>query len=239
VPDIDKLVTILRESQLADKVVSSRKVGFPLDSEAFGSSWTVDDFDYVTTPGAEDHYIMVGANKTLPVPATGGRIQIDDTGDGVETSLCKDLNDSVPVNSPNQVDVRFRQQQVIDNLQTHHFVGLFAQMPQGNPLTLPVDGVYFIASNAGSANNWTAVCRAFNVESSQLTSVQVDIGVDHVFEIMVVNNVAQFFIDGLLEATITTNIPTANLRMGSGVIGRDATPFGFQMDSYLLWSERQ
>jgi len=237
VPDITQLVTILRESQLANEVVSARKIGFPLSSEAFGSSFFVDDFMYNLIPS--QNWLLEGANQTMPPDVIGGRVQVDDTGDGVRVSVCKTTNVLLPVNSPNEVIVRFRSKQVIDNLNTHQFIGLFGVLPSGNPLVNPLDAVFFRASAGGTAVNWEAVTRALNVESSQATSVQADLDTDHVYEIEIINNIAQFFIDGLLEATITTNIPTAGLRLAVGAIGRNVTPFGVQLDSALIWNSRQ
>jgi len=236
VPDITQLVTILRESQLANEVVSARKIGFPLDSEGFGSSFLVDDFMYNNPPSQD--WFLEGANQSMPTDVVGGRVQVDDTGDGVRVSVCKTTNVLLPVNSPNQVIVRFRSKQVIDNLNTHQFIGLVNTLPSGNPLTNPTDGVFFRASNGGSGVVWEAITRAFNVESSLATSVIADLDSDHTFEIEVINNIAQFFIDGLLQATLTTNIPSVGLRMAMGAIGRDATPFGVQLDSALIWNTR-
>lgn len=235
-PDITQLVTILRESQLANEVVSARKIGFPLDSEGFGSSFFLDDFMY-NLPPTQD-WLLEGANQTMPTDVIGGRVQVDDTGDGVRISVCKTTNVLLPVNSPNQVIVRFRSKQVIDNLNTHQFVGLFNVLPSGNPLINPTDGVFFRASNAGTAVVWEAVTRALNVESSQATAVIADLDSDHVFEIEVINNEAKFFIDGLLQATINTNIPAVGLRLAMGAIGRVASPFGVQLDSALIWNTR-
>jgi len=234
VPDIDKLVTILNESQLADKVVPARKLGFPLDSDAMASCWVVDDFDYSVLP--QDKWELEGANQTLPTPVVGGAIQVDDAGDGTRVRVTKNLNMVIRVPSPNESQVRFRSQLVIDNLNTHNLIGLFGALPSGNPLVNPLDGVYFRASNGGSGVVWTAVTRAFNIESTFNTSVIADLN-KHNFEIVIAEGVVTFFIDGLLEATLSTNIPTADLFMGVVQIGRSAGAFGVQVDSALLWNK--
>lgn len=235
-PDLDKLVTILKESQLADKVVSSRKIGFPLDSDAMGSSFLIDDFMYSVIP--TENWFMEGTNKTMPTNVIGGRLQVDDSGDGIRIHVCKTKNVSLPVNSPNQVVVRIRQKQVLNNLNTHQVLGLINDLPASNPLVNTVDGVFFRASNGAGAVNWTCVCRAFNVETNQASAVLCDLNVDHSFEIQVINNSAQFFIDGLLQATINTNVPSALLRLATITIGRSAGTFGFQLDSAMIWNAR-
>lgn len=72
----------------------------------------------------------------------------------------------------------------------------------------PDDGVYFRHSLNG---NYIAVCRATNVESVVDTAIAAATPTDHDFAIVFETASAKFYIDGVLKATITTNIPTANL----------------------------
>ena len=72
----------------------------------------------------------------------------------------------------------------------------------------PDDGVYFRHSLDG---NYIAVCRASNVESVVDTAIAAATPTDHDFAIVFETASAKFYIDGVLKATITSNIPTADL----------------------------
>jgi hypothetical protein len=78
--------------------------------------------------------------------------------------------------------------------------------------TSPADGVFFRYTHSVNSGKWEAVCRASSVETATDTGVTADLNW-HRFEI--ITNAGwtsiDFKIDGSLVATVTTNIPTADL----------------------------
>lgn len=72
------------------------------------------------------------------------------------------------------------------------------------------DGAFFRYIHSENGGNWTAVCRANNVETSADTGIAAVAGTWYVLRV-VVNAAASsvaFYIDGTLRATIITNIPS-------------------------------
>lgn len=90
---------------------------------------------------------------------------------------------------------------------------------QSSDLT-PIDGAFFRAAGAG---NWFAVCRAASVETAVDTG-QALTDVWKVFEVRPAGtNVVEFKIDGVLVATIQTDIPTASVAVVVGTFDDGAS----------------
>jgi hypothetical protein len=77
--------------------------------------------------------------------------------------------------------------------------------------TIHVDGVYFYYDQ--TFTTWQCVCRSNNVQTIVSSSVTVATNVFQSLKIIVTNNTqALFYIDDVLVATITTNIPSGSGR---------------------------
>lgn len=80
---------------------------------------------------------------------------------------------------------------------------------------LPVDGVYFYSNNGGA---WQCVARANNIETPIFTSLVPALGDWHTFAIRLTDTLAEFWIDGVLQASISTNVPSGPGRLtGYGI----------------------
>lgn len=82
----------------------------------------------------------------------------------------------------------------------------------------PTHGAYFRYTHSVNGGRWQAVCRASNVETAVDTGVAAATGGNGTFEIRFSadGNTVTFFIDDVLVATITTNLPALSTSMGFG-----------------------
>lgn len=77
----------------------------------------------------------------------------------------------------------------------------------------PTDGVYFRHALNG---NIIAVCRSAGVETTVDTAIAAATPTEHDFAIAFDSGNARFYIDGVLKATITTNIPSVDMTIFFG-----------------------
>ncbi len=107
----------------------------------------------------------------------------------------------------------------------------------------PVDGVFFRADGNGGVTNWEAVCRAGGVETPFDTGQAVD-DVWRVFEIRQHGtDVVTFLIDGVVVATIQSDIPSdVNLDLVQQIlddgVGTPASDFYMFLDYTQLDGDR-
>ena len=87
------------------------------------------------------------------------------------------------------------------------------------------NGMYILA-NLGNSPNWQCETRAANAPTTTVSSVAITFGAWHTAQIL--TNAAwtsvQFFLDGTLLATNTTNIPTVLCAPGIGSEGFTGVP---------------
>lgn len=85
--------------------------------------------------------------------------------------------------------------------------------------TPAVPTIAFRAANSTDVN-WQAVCSTGSSQTTVNTGVAVSTAASHVFEIAYDGTNVYFYIDGVLVATISTNIPTAASTLGnSSLVG--------------------
>lgn len=87
----------------------------------------------------------------------------------------------------------------------------------------PTNGIYFRYNHATNSGNFQCVCREGGTETTINTSVGGHNGVAH--ELMFVGNGAgyEFFIDGVSQGSITTNVPATYGAMGASLVGSAGT----------------
>ena len=103
----------------------------------------------------------------------------------------------------------------------------------------PVDGCFFRYSHGLNAGRFQAVCRANNVETVSDTGVEVTAGRWYKREVTVnaAGTSAEFKIDNVVVATLTTNIPIASgreLGFGSATVRTAGTAAVSAIDHDLL-----
>jgi hypothetical protein len=85
---------------------------------------------------------------------------------------------------------------------------------------LPTDAAYFRATNGAA---WQCVTRRNDVESTINTSINPTVGVWRTFSIRLSATLAEFWIDGVLQASITTNLPGGAGRETGVMMGAQKT----------------
>lgn len=107
------------------------------------------------------------------------------------------------------------------------YIGIHTQPASDQP---PSDGIYFSFSGTG---NWLAVTRQADTETSTDTGVAQSTSFK-TFEILTNSDATSitFYIDGALEATHSTNIPTAAVYFGINVVTADSTARGLDCDYF-------
>jgi hypothetical protein len=87
--------------------------------------------------------------------------------------------------------------------------------------TNPTDGAFFRRDTAFGDTNWLAITRSNNAETQTNTGVAFDTTAFHKFRIVITPGVrVEFYIDGTLVATHTTNIPRSTV---GGIVGITVT----------------
>jgi len=97
----------------------------------------------------------------------------------------------------------------------------------------PTDGIFFRASGIG---NWYAVTRAATVETTTDAGIAQSATTFRTFK-FVTNSAGtsvEFYIDGVLKATHTTNIPTADIEPEYQANTTTATYYGVAVDYFYL-----
>jgi hypothetical protein len=81
---------------------------------------------------------------------------------------------------------------------------------EANNLTQINDGIFFRYTHSVNTGKWEAVCRASGNETSIDTGITANAGAWQALKIIVnsAGTTASFYIDGLLVASISTNLPT-------------------------------
>ena len=101
---------------------------------------------------------------------------------------------------------------------------------------VPVDGVYFEYSESSSPN-WKLVAKNNSVATTVTSSIAADAttGINHIFTIIVTNGIkADFYIDGVLAGTITTNIPaTRDTTISAYIVKTVGTTNRFMTFDYI------
>lgn len=122
--------------------------------------------------------------------------------------------------------------------QCRHFYGVFSALPTAaNPPVEPADGIYFRRSDAGGAVNWFAVARTASVETAVDTGVLGDVNM-HDFVIFKSGSVVFFFIDGVLKATISTNVPASAQFEGLVWVTLEAVAKSDKLDTIIVYNAR-
>lgn len=219
---------IYTPEQLEDEIIEARSLISPNKSFFF-----YDEMFYNAGPTA--NYELEGTfavstavggviAETSGVIA-GNRARVNHTTSQRDINPAKDTNCIMKFRTDNTVQVR-------------HFIGFFDALPtNANPPVEPANGIYFRRTDAAAGGNWFAVTRNTNVETAVDTGIAAD-AVDHEFKIIIRGSIIKFFIDGVLKATITTNIPTANLFHGFVWVTTEAVAKTDRIDSLLIWSKR-
>lgn len=98
----------------------------------------------------------------------------------------------------------------------------------------PVDGIFFRFVANGSNLNWECVTSAASVQTAVDSGVVVTLNNFQVFEITMNSTQAQFAINGVTVATITTNLPsTGNLFGAEGIIIKTAAGTAVETNMYI------
>lgn len=123
-------------------------------------------------------------------------------------------------------------------LQVNHFIGLFSALPTAaSPPVEPSDGAYFRALHAGAAVNWFAVSRVGASETAVDTGILGDASM-HNFEIRKTSGKIIYLIDGVIVATITTNISATTVSAGMVTVTREAVFKTQTLDTIDIWGKR-
>jgi hypothetical protein len=108
----------------------------------------------------------------------------------------------------------------------------------------PTDGIYFEYSNTVNAGDWTATCKGGGVQTQVDSGVQVTAGTFFRLKIQGADALAPvlFFVNNAQIASISTNIPVAQLGLGFQMkknantllrnFGVDLVYFGFAFSSF-------
>lgn len=98
----------------------------------------------------------------------------------------------------------------------------------------PTDGMYFRLLANGVNTTWECVTSAGGVRTSVDSGITITINNFQIFEIVSVTDNVQFLIDGVLAATITTNVPfTGQLFGPEGVIFKTANGTALETNMYI------
>lgn len=89
-----------------------------------------------------------------------------------------------------------------------YIIGLYGSTIGADTATLPINGIYFAAT---TTPNWLAITRMNNVETMTDTGVATSSTTFQRMRIEVTTTSVNFFINGSMVASHTTNIPSANL----------------------------
>lgn len=106
-------------------------------------------------------------------------------------------------------------------------------MPVNAGATAPTDGIFFRYTDAVNGGRWECVCRVGGVETATDSGVAPNFGAYDNLEILV-NNAATscaFYINDVLKATVTTNIPVG---VGVGANTHIAKTLGVTPTLYLV-----
>lgn len=189
----------------------------------------MDEFVYPNPP--TEHYLQEGA-FSAPT-AIGGVIQMDgasNTGDRARIGVCG--GGGITLLKPTSELVLRMRLQRIGSSTYHFFFGGMDIIPTGSPAATPDNFLGFRQINDGS--NVFAVARNGGVETAVDLGVTLSVPLSE-YAIIVTNGTAQFFIDDVLKATISTNIPAVNIQwhvvMITDHIGGNQ---GFLLDSLLI-----
>lgn len=119
------------------------------------------------------------------------------------------------------------------------FIGAFSGLPTAaSPPVEPANGVYFRLKGVAGTEHYFAVARAGGVETAVDTGLQRTSGDFVDFRIEHADGRLRYFMDGVLVATITTNIPTVNLFTGFVTVTREAVAKTIFADTRVVWARR-
>ncbi len=118
------------------------------------------------------------------------------------------------------------------------FIGFFSALPTAaNPPVEPSDGIYFRRKDVGAAANWFAVTRKGGVETAVDTTVLGDTA-QHDFKIISDGTNVQFFIDNILRANTSTNVPIVALLGGFVVVTVEGVAKSINIDTLFYNNKR-
>lgn len=222
------MVNLYDPAQLADSILKYRH---NVDSRI---QWgTEDDFLY-TIVGA-----MPYENEGTFAVVAGRGGQITMTSGAVAGNRAR-INLSVtqlPID-PTKDTYTITRGGTLQSVNVRHFVGMYDALPTAAaPPVEPANGCYFRRNDAGAAVNWFAVCRKAGVETAVDTTILGDL-LNHDFKIVITNGIAQFYIDGTLRATISTNVPVVAMTYGMVTVTQEAVAKALQLDALLMYNSR-
>jgi hypothetical protein len=110
-----------------------------------------------------------------------------------------------------QVEFRMALSALSDGTDTYTAYAGFNDVTNGDG----TDGAYFRYTHGTNGGRWEAVTRSNSVETAADTGVAADAGTYHIFKIIAnaAGTQIDFYIDGVLKNSITTNIPSDAARL--------------------------
>ena len=231
------LGTSIQTVEIDDKAVTNPKLSGGITGDKFAR----DDVDYFLSDE------MVYDDVTDIPFETEGTVSQADAGIGVIDVLTGGaagnrarLNMTSTSKRINPTKTQFVKLLGNNTAQTnaHDFVGLFSALPTAAvPPVDPANGIYFRNKNAGAVVNWFAVSRKANVETAVDTGISAT-AQPKFMEIRITSTEITYYIDDVLVATISTNLPTVSLFWGVITVTQVATVKSFGIDMMLLTGKR-
>lgn len=141
---------------------------------------------------------------------TSGRAFIYFGGSGGYAPIA--INSSFRYNSGFKV----RLEDLSDGTETYECYGGFTD--EANTIASVTDGVLFHYSHGSSSGQWECITRSNGTTTTTASGVTVVADTDYNLEVSVYNTEANFYINGTLVATNTTNIPSGIARQTSQTV---------------------
>lgn len=213
-------------TQIQDNVLEGRSIAEPRAQIA-----DIDDMVYATSP-------TVGYEVEGTFSVIAGRQGLIQFASGAVAGNRARLNTSVTaliVDPTKDFNLIYRAL-TSAVVQVSKFLGIFSALPTAAaPSVEPANGIYFRALDVAAAVNYFAVTRLASVETAVDTGV-LDSAVVHDFKIEKRSGVVKFYIDGILKATITTNIPIVACLDGAVAVTQEAVAKNLQIDARSIWA---